>query len=504
MKFTKRLVSALLTVLMLASVLSACADPVSPDITTEPAATQASPDVTTAQPEETVVSDDVPELDFNGEEIVIMSRDRDWFNDEIAVEDENGTIVNDAVVMRNARIEERLGIKIVNEGISGTNNYDIPTQIENRVGAGDNDIHLIASAAYSTASTTSKGLYRNLYELEYIDFEKPYWSQGLNEAMQIGGKQYICSGAALLSFYRMTFVTFFNIDMFNDKGVELLYDTVEKNEWTIEKQIELVNQFYTDSNGNGVPDEGDIFGFMGNYNMIGVDSYWATCDLPIITRNADGYYSYAINKERTAQVVDLLCTLFWDCEGTQRFKQTTGDGEQDVIAQKFAEGRAAMATLRIIEVENDLLDMNNYGIVPVAKLSAEQEGYKASIHDTFSVFAIPAFSFTDEELAMIGAYLEVNASTSFKTTTPAYYEHALKGRYVKDPQSVPMLDMITQNVKVDAGFLYSNALEKPSYIIRDSVGNNSSTVTSVIAQSERIIKRRLEELNKSLEELVNS
>ncbi len=510
-KLTVKLVTVILASLMLISSFASCAntaDPVNTDAvaTTLPSVTEAptqDSDEVTEAPETDILSH-IPELNFNGDTISIMSRDRSIFSDEIYVADENGTIINDAVYKRNLKVSERIGLEIEHMGTSSTNNYEVNNQLETYINSGEKIVDIVSSAAYSTASTTTKGLYGNLRDLPYVDLDRPYWSQGVNEAMQVGGKQYICSGAAFLSYYRFTFVTFFNIDMFNNANIELLYDTVAKNEWTIDKQIELVNQFYVDSNGNGEADEDDVFGFMSNHNMIGVDPYWATCELPILTRNADGYYDYSIDKERTVDVIEKLLKLFWECKGTMRFAKMTDDTEQDKIAQLFAGGKAAMVSLRLIEVENDLLGMDNYGIVPMPKYSSEQPDYHCSIHDSFSVFALPAFDYTEKELEKIGGFLEVFAAESFRTITPAYYEQALKGRYMNDPQSVEMLDIITQNISIDAGVLYSNALEKPQYLIRDTVGGNLTNASSLITQKERIIKRKLEMLNEELEQLVNN
>ena len=163
--------------------------------------------------------------------------------------------------------------------------------------------------------------------------------------------------------------------------------------------------------------------------MIGVDGYWASFELPILTKNEDGYYKYDIDIERTAKAIDAINDFFWNNEGVMRVAYKSGDTEQDEIAQRFANEEAAMVTLRLIECENDLVGMNNYGIVPLPKFDENQQINRSAIHDSFSAFSIPNFNFSDDELAMIGAVLEVMASQSFKTITPAYYEQALKGRY---------------------------------------------------------------------------
>ena len=503
-KFMLKITSALLAIVMMLAVFASCAETAGGENdTTANAATEmpsATDDITV--PEETIVGDDVPELNFGGEDIVILARNRDWFVDEIVVNDENGTVVNDAIFKRNTLVSERLGIELVLQGVTGTNNYNVRDELKKYIDSGAKDIDIVANAAYVAASTQADGLYLNLNDVEYLDFTKPYWSQGLNTAMEVGGAQYLCSGAILLSYYRFIFVTFFNVDMFNNAGIELLYDTVEKGEWTLEKQFTLAEQLYKDNNGNGESDEGDFFGFMGNHDMIGVDGYWASFELPILTKDENGYYKYSLDLERTGKAVELINDFFWNNKGVMRVNHKSGDTEQDAIAQSFANEEAAMVTLRLIECENDLVGMGNYGIVPLPKLDKDQQLNRAAIHDSFSALSIPNFNFSDEELSMLGAVLEVMASQSFKTITPAYYEQALKGRYANDPQSVRMRDEITQNVWIEAGILNCNAIEAPHKTFRDAIKNHYPNVTSLFTQKAKITARKVGELNEKLEKLL--
>ncbi len=505
-KFMIKTVSALLVLVMLLSMFASCAETVggeNSESTLTPTTNNDHAAVTApVNPEETIESDDVPALDFKGEDIVILARNRDWVADEIVVEDENGTIINDAVYKRNNLVSARLGVNIVLQGVEGTDNYAVRNQLQKYIESGAEDVDLVVNAAYVAASTMADGLYYDLKQIPNLDLSKSYWSQGLNTAMEVGGAQYLCSGAILLSYYRFIFVTFFNIDMFNNSGIELLYDTVEKGEWTLEKQFVLTEQLYKDNNGNGESDEGDVFGFMGNHDMIGVDGYWASCELPILTKNEDGYYKYSLDLERTSKAIELINDLFWKNKGTMRVAHTTGDYEQDDIAQSFANEDAAMVTLRLIECENDLVGMNNYGIVPLPKLDANQQTNRSAIHDSFSAYSIPNFSFSDDELEMLGAVLEVMASQSYRTITPTYYEQALKGRYVNDPQSVRMLDDITQNVWIEAGVLNCNAIEAPHKAFRTAIKDNYPNASSLFAQKQKIIDRKVKDLNSNLEKLL--
>ena len=85
---------------------------------------------------------------------------------------------------------------------------------------------------------------------------------------------------------------------------------------------------------------------------------------------------------------------------------------------------------------------------------------------------------TEQVMKNLGAVLEAMALESYKSVVPTYYEVALKGRYLEDSDSWRMLDMIYENVKVDAGVLYTKNIESVHQAPRDMVLNGRNTVSS--------------------------
>lgn len=161
-----------------------------------------------------------------------------------------------------------------------------------------------------------------------------------------------------------------------------------------------------------------------------------------------------------------------------------------------------MTTLRLVSVEQpDIRNMTQqYGIVPIPKYDSNQEGYRSQMHDQFTVFAIPA-SVAKDKLEMIGATLEVMASESQNVVRPAYYEIAVKRKYMSDPIAWEMLDLIFSDVRVDPGLIYTNTLEKPLQTLRTISQSKQNTVASSYKKINGKAKKNLKELNEDLEEL---
>ena len=123
MKLT-RILAALLATLMLVGSLAACGGPVEePDATTAPDGTAAA----TETQGETELTDDLPDdLDYDGDQITILSQYREgWTSGEIAVPELINEPVNDAVYERNKAVEERLNVTIVSIAEASNNAYDV-------------------------------------------------------------------------------------------------------------------------------------------------------------------------------------------------------------------------------------------------------------------------------------------------------------------------------------------------------------------------------------------
>lgn len=447
--------------------------------------------------------DAVPEtLKFNKEDIVILSRSmQGWTSDEIAVPELNSEPVNDAMFNRNITVSDRLNVNIVSRPIEDPDQHKPVEEIKRVIKAGSDEYDLLAASAYAVTAAIAEGNFYDLTNLEYPDLDKSYWMQGYNESMSFLDKQYTATGDISLSTYRFTFVTMFNKDAFDDKNVPYLYEAVTNNTWTLDYQATLAKDFYSDINGNSKKDEGDFFGLI-TCPGIGTDPYWASCDVSLVEKNSDGYYEYVLDIARLSDVMDKILYLYYDCGGTALYFPETNNVEQDKMRVLFAKGECAMTTLRLVSVEQpEVRNMTQqYGIVPMPKYDSAQKGYRSQMHDQFTVFAIPS-SVNQAKLEMIGVTLEVMASESARTVKPAYYEIAVKRKYMSDPTAWDMLDLVFSDVKVDPGLIYTNSLEKPLQTLREISQSKQNTVSSSYKKIAPKAQKGVAKLNIKLEEL---
>lgn len=448
------------------------------------------------------VLDEVPaDLDYGSEEVVILSRAlHGWTWDEVAVPELNSEPVNDAIFNRNITVENRLNIKIKSVTNEDPDPSVVVVEARTAVQAGVDDYDLLAGACCMVLYTVLEGTFRDMSDLMYLDLDKEYWTQDYNEVMSYNDRQYSATGMIALSTYRFAFVTMFNKKSFDESGVPYLYEAVNSREWTLDYQASIAENFYRDLNGDGKKDEGDFYGLITSPN-ISTDPYWASCDIALVEKNADGEYEYVLNVNRLASATDKILKLLYE-SGTYLYQYTANDGEQDEIRNAFAKGKGAMATTRLVAVEQgDIRNMADpYGIVPMPKYDVAQKEYGTLQHDQFTVYALPA-TVKDSKYQMLGAVLEVMASESMRQVKPAYYEIALKRKYMSDPIAWDMLDLIFQTVNIDAGIAYTGVLGTPHDHLRQIITSGTNTVASEYAKLAKSIKKDLRKMQDQLDEL---
>ena len=493
-----RLLTGMLAALMLLPSLAACATPIE-----DPATTQGQTLGAEVTEPETELTDALPDdLYYNNDEITIISRYREgWTSGEIAVPELRGEDVNDAVYERNKAVEERLGVKIVSIEENNNDPGDVVNKVAVAVKAGTHEYDIMAAACYMAVNETLNGTFADLRQTAYLDFEKPWWSQGFNEVVEYHGAQYAVTGSMLLSMYRFAFVTVFNKDLFTNANQPFLYEYVENGTWTLDKQIELVPLFHQD-NGNGKQDYwGDIYGLVSN-DYISVDPYWSSCMVDIIQKNGDGDYEMVFDSGKLHDVAEKTLHLFYNTDNAMFDVKHYGlDDEQRDIRELFSAGSGAMATLRILELESDMIrNMDqDFGVVPMPKYDENQKQYRTLLHDQFTVVCIPT-TVKGERLDEMSAVLEALSATSYKTVKPAYYETTLRTKIAQDPQSAEMMDLIIDNIYIDAGIIYTNALSSFHDKFRQIMGSKKNTVTSqykkVAVLAEKALAKMVEKLDK--------
>ena len=477
---TKRILASTLAALAAASVVS-CGDSQTP-VETDSSDSES----TVTEPVETTpdevdngrasVTDNLPsDLNLNGRSIRILARSGDKDTRlEFLAEEESGDIVEDAVYKRNLTVCERLGItldviEVAEERHSGTGINDLLTA---SVMSGSDDYDIVANHLGQLSPLILQGMFQNMYDLPYIDWDQPWWNQSYNDAV----KRYACAGELSLSMISGIYATFFNKQLWDEYYDEDLYEIVKSGDWTIDRMTEFSTGVYDDVNGNGEADEADTFGMSYILDSIQADAFAAGAGITF-TEYADGKYTWALENERTADFLSKMDTLLFD---KSTLLTTNLDAFQTTLLDKM-KNDSALFIVHMLSGTELLREMvGDYGIVPMPKFDESQSEYRTTVHNGSSVFAIPATATGADELA---AVLEAMCAESYRMVTPAYFDVALKVKYARDDSASEMLDICAESISFDFAYLFNSAIGSNAAIFRsllkpENIGSAMSTIAS--------------------------
>ena len=133
-------------------------------------------------------------------------------------------------------------------------------------------------------------------------------------------------------------------------------------------------------------------------------------------------------------------------------KHTVPKTEFTMVASMFNAGRVMFVTFALSDI-TDLREAEfEFGILPYPLYDESQTEYNNLISSILVGSTSVPFNNTNTELT--GVTLEALAYYSTSTLTPAYYDNALKTRYVRDEESGEMMDIIFATRVYDLGFIY--------------------------------------------------
>lgn len=493
----KKHISVCLLLAMMLSVFSGCSDtPAEETASTDPAVSANTEAETVETEEETMyLPDDLPEdLTYNGTTVTTFG----WSGPalvEFYVEEQNGEVVNDAIYARNMAVEERLDITLeyyLEPGAYDQRNTWV-SALSSSITAGDGAYDISAGYSMAGASLAANGMCLDLTQLDYLDFEKPWWPASLLDEATCGGKLYFCSGDISTYMIYYLYGVYFNQEILTEYDLESPYDLVQSGTWTLDKMSEMSSGIYIDLNGDGQQGFEDRLGYI-TYSIY-VDPYFFSAGLHTTEKDENDipYMSAEFGGEKAHSLVEKLVG-FVSSEGAM---VANGADQIDPSYNVFKEGRALFTSHELSFAVSHLRDVEfTYGIVPYPKYDDAQENYVTITSFPYTLYGVPMDA---KDPNMSAAVMEAMASESYRTVSPALFENAFKVKYSQDAQSSLMYDLIRSTVSFDFGRVYNNDLNGLTYsLFRTAIINKDTNWASTIKSNEKSMAKRLEKLVEAL------
>ena len=493
----KRYICLMLIALLILTAASGCAKEHG-ETETVPAATPDGDPATEAETDDPAYASELPELSFENETFTFLVQHDPCFRHlyDVETEEDSSDIVISSVFRRNTAIKDKYGVTItaVKDGAA-------PAMAKNAFKSNDDTYNAVWLNVDDFLSLSIEGAFNNYGgDVPYVDTSKSYWDQGVVRDFTYGGKLYGLMGdiSTSVSIFTHLLVVDSALASSLDVDVRELYKTVSEGKWTLDRFYDLLKNCnaYYDKNGNSERDGTDTYAFAVPPDMLW--SLTAAAGEKWVVKDGDDYYAAAPLTERLQKVVEDIIDIGNDKYTTvATWNVGTVPGVSDTynytIRTKFYEGTALFTDTDlgvVLEARND--KDGDFGILPEPKYDSSQDHYSTYAFPFYPLLAVPV-TVRGDKLSMTGFIIEALAAESYKTLTPAFYEKALSGKYVRDEYSFEMLNVILRSRIYDPLYFYNWG-----GLFRDSLVNmltgNKKTLSSDYAKRSKALNNSLKKV----------
>lgn len=491
MKKQNRLTALVLFAAMLTGTLAGCGEKQPSDTTTDSTA-----DTTPA--ETTAAGYDYPDVDYKGYEFKILNIDK-FVNCYLRVDitEQTGETVDDAVYLRNRKVEEKLGIKIVEQAetyVSWNDRNKPATVLQQDVTAGDENFDCAYVSMAGAPGIVTGGYVLDLNTVPGLNLDEDWWDTELNKSLEIDGKLFCATSSLQLSSLDLTWVLFFNKNILNNNKLDMPYDLVRDGKWTIDKMNEYVSAC---ANLNG--DDNFTFktGSNATYGIAGHNTapymMLLAGDNKLLDTDKDGKLVFTGGTERLFGTIEKAAKLLNQNDGSVIFG--VDEFSEGSYYYMFANERAAFLTTELKGNQVFRPYDVDFGILPAPKYDEAQANYISYASENIFRLCIPANA---SDPKRTGTILDALSYESKATVLPLYYNQTICQKGLRDEDSIEMLSIINSSRMTDIGFIFgitSSIVEE----LKTSIMNGGENAASILASGKEKVEKNIADLYEAIQ-----
>ena len=350
--------------------------------------------------------------------------------------------------------------------------------------AGDQAFDDFCLNGFEGPALAAEGMFLDMNELPYLDFEKDYWTPSLLQPLTVNGRLFTAVGDISIVYKQGVEAFYFNKTIAADKKIPSIYQLVYDDQWTYEKLFSFAAIGTTDLNGDTKIDANDCYGIQAQIFLPMV--LFQGSGEQVITKDDNDEFVIGCDSDRAVNVIQTV---------TDYLKNQSEDVHTSAwqeMLTRFNEGKALFYNECMLHVETMRGYDVDFGIIPAPKYNEEQDGYHHLV--TPGEMYMHSLPFDAEDPDRSAYILEVTAVASKFYVTPAYYDVSLKNKYTRDEESKDMLDIIFSTVRLDAGNVYGfgRLYDYVTSCIRDG-GNIASIIGALKKSTETAIQSTLDQ-----------
>jgi hypothetical protein len=389
--------------------------------------------------------ENIPDSNFGGRDFTILigcPEYKVWTYTNMVVEEMTGDTIDDAYYKRNRIIEDRLNINI-KQIVANPLAQESP-MFRRSVDSGDNsfDISLMSYGAAANLAISNYCLALN--EVDYLDFDKPWWDRGSLRDLSIGGRTYLMASDMSIGDNDNTWLIYFDKQHVQDHGLTSPYLLVEGGKWTFDAMFDMMREVSHDVDGDGRISiaGGDRFGLLTHgENYAGM---WIAAGQRLIGKDSGDLPYISFGTESFVRVWEKIVEIMGH--------ESCNNNDIPFISSGLRDGHTLFGTEILKFVRDYRENEREFGILPMPKFNEAQESYYTYVAISAPLLIVPI---SHPDVFTAGIIIEAMAAEGHRTIMPAYYEVSIEGKFVRDEESIAMLDIAFDTRMYDLGVVFN-------------------------------------------------
>ncbi len=429
------------------------------------------------------------------------------FNERsIAADADTGDKVDAKIHLRNEAIKARFNCGIE---LTYVTHNPLSADIAHALMGQSSEYDVIAGRQYDDVAMCVEGYFVNVLTdsrvNKYISIGREYWGKEYTKDMSYGKNVYWLAGDLNLRYTGGFYGVFVNSTLYDTKLKDEygdIHDVVRNNKWTVglmKDMSDKVTNISTANPNKGNITESDILGVAAPIHD-NTNGWAVSCGVTFskLTKSGNIKLTFKHSDQRLRDFYEAYLALV-STKGCISY----GGVYLDAF-QVFKADRALFVPGRINQAELYLRDMvNDYYIIPNPMLNEEQAkdiGYRSSLHDAISIYAINDDSENIEATAIV---LEAMAAESYRSVRTEYYDNGLKNKYTTSPDTAEMIEIINAGAYSDFALVWCLTPYFPSMgaILRSYLNGKKADISEGLIYVQSGWQISLDELKDKFDKL---
>jgi hypothetical protein len=434
---------------------------------------------------------DLPDTNMDGKTFTFLTTNWPgediWTMNEITIESQDGSAVNDAMFIRNSNVQNRFNCVIGERNIPFYG--DAVNELYKCIQAGDNAYDIFIPRMQALTNLIVKEMVIDLNNLNYIDFSKPWWDHGAVDGLSLAGKQF-GANSYMTTMDKGAISTFvFNKELMRDYNITPPYGYILDGTWTLDVMASQIKAVSTDLDGNGKMDQNDVFGLL--YQRDTLHDLLIAAGESAAKKDEQGLPYVSLNSDSAITKLQHMFEILYDTDTC--FNVMTLQGDFNVgMNTMFQNNQGLYMWIRMVNIVPLRTMEADFGIAVSPKFDESQTEYYSTVNPYTGIFlCVPV---TNTDLDNTGMFLEAMAYEGYMNVRSAYYDTLLNGIIARDNESSQMLDILFANRRYDLGLILD-------------MGDLRSFIYMVMTYDDNIVsyvEKRLKMANKEIDRLTKA